>query len=79
MLRTRMFQLAKEQGRTKTWLARQLGIDYSYLYLIETGKRPIPKWMPAKAAAIFGLPESMLFFHEDLSSDKQSVSTGSTS
>lgn len=75
MLRTRMFELVREQGRRKTWLARQLGIDYSYLYLIETGKRPIPPWMPSKAAAILGVPESLLFFEDDVSTDNHPVTS----
>lgn len=33
-------QLIKERFRNnKTWFAEEIGIDYSYLYLILTGKR----------------------------------------
>lgn len=55
----------RQQGRTRTWLAAQLGISANYYDRIVLGPehphgRPAPEWFYSRVAAILGVPETFL-------------------
>lgn len=55
----------RAQGRTLTWLARELDISVNYLHrlLLPAGHpdgRPEPAWFYPLAAELLGVPETML-------------------
>lgn len=49
-------RLAREQGRTKWWVAHELGTHPSHLSKLISGERVITERMAQKLAALFEVP-----------------------
>lgn len=56
-----LFAFIENRGIRQDWLAKQLGISPQYLTHIKVGRRPVPDWLPEKAAAALGVPVFLLF------------------
>ena len=63
---TNVFWLLEHQGRTATYMARQLGVSTATLYRWRDGSRVAPVAQRARAAEILGVPERLLFWAIDL-------------
>lgn len=70
---TKLFEILEAQGRRQDWLAEQIGCSQSLVSKIKYGQRPIPTWFAERAAAVMGLPESVLFFGPEVTDESKSV------
>jgi plasmid maintenance system antidote protein VapI len=52
-------RLAREQGRTKWWIANQLSISQSHLSRLISGAKPITTEVAHRLADIFGVDASL--------------------
>lgn len=57
---TRIPLLLKERGHSVRWFCDRLGIDRSYYYLMESGKRPVSADYVARASRLLLVPEALL-------------------
>lgn len=48
-------EILRHEGRSKTWLARQLGMSRDHLYHILGGDRPSPANLPDRIAEALGI------------------------
>lgn len=53
---TAIDRLSREQGRTKWWVAKELGTHPSHLSKLISGERAITPRVAARLAEIFGVP-----------------------
>jgi plasmid maintenance system antidote protein VapI len=51
-------RLAREQGRTKWWVAKELGTHPSHLSKLISGERPITERVAIRLASVFDVPVS---------------------
>lgn len=51
-------RLARDQGRSKWWVAKELGTHPSHLSKLISGERPVTRRMAARLADLFGVPVS---------------------
>lgn len=58
---TRIFDILESQGRTRTWFARQMGMNRTQLYQINWGERPLTDAFMDRAAQVLQVPHDMLF------------------
>lgn len=75
--RTFLLDVLAAQGRRPTWLASQMGIDYTYLYKVTRGHKPITERFVRDACRVLGLPEAALFAASDLREGNEIVPVGS--
>ena len=59
--RTRVFEIAKEQGRSIKWLAEKYSYSVPHLSRLRKGERPISAEFVRRTLEIFDLPYEVLF------------------
>ena len=58
-------RLAREQGRTKWWVARELGTHPSHLSKLISGERRITPRLAKRLAELFGVPVTTFLQEEE--------------
>ncbi|MDO8673069.1 MAG: helix-turn-helix transcriptional regulator [Dehalococcoidia bacterium] len=74
-----LFEILDSRGVSRRWFARQVGIHETTLCKIAKGKRPIPAWLKPAAARVLQVPESILFFDDDMRESMESKGEGKAS
>lgn len=69
-----VFRTLKSRGQSKTWFARKMGINRTWLYQIHWGERPLTNAFQSRAAELLQLPEELLFLPTELRTGNGMVS-----